>query len=212
VNEFLSEAEGVEVSWPTGIPAPYCYLVACDGPPAPCGLVADIVLDGGGLYLAASTEHLTVRVRLARADIPNLLVITMGVTLHRGPVHGDLWEAIVARARAAMPNEVLLAVIAREPRDGETFVASAGPYVLVEPQLDEAGTGAWQPQQASGCSVRATPIADAIVEVHSHHAMGAYSSATDDRDETGRRVYGVLGRWRHRPLSAPRPCPRGPHR
>ena len=176
------------------MPAPYGYLVARDGPPEPCGLVADIVLEGGGLYLAASTEHLAVRIRLARADIPNLPVIPTGVTFRRGPVHGDLWEALVARARAAMPNEILLAVIAREPRDGETFVASSGPYVLVEPQLDEAGTGAWQPRQTSGCSVRATPIADAIVEVHLHHAMGAYFSATDDRDETGRRVYGVLGR------------------
>ena len=41
---------------------------------------------------------------------------------------------------------------------------------------------------------RATPVHDAIVEVHSHHAMRAYFSATDDRDETGRRIYGVLGR------------------
>ena len=194
MNEFPSEGEGVVVSWPTGVPAPYGYLIARDGPPEPSGLVADIVLDGGGLYLAACTEHLMVRVRLARADIPNVPVVQTGVTFRRGPVHGDLWEALVAHARAAMPNEVLLAVIAREPRDGETFLSSAGPYVLVEPQLDEAGTGAWQPQQTSGCSVRATPIADAIIEVHSHHAMGAYFSATDDRDETGRRVYGVLGR------------------
>ena len=59
------------------------------------------------------------------------------------------------------------------------FVAAAGPYALVEPQLDEAGTGDWQPQHASGCAVRATPIPDALVEVHSHHAMRAYFSATD---------------------------------
>jgi len=89
---------------------------------------------------------------------------------------------------------VLLAVIDRQPQEGETFVSSAGPYTLVEPQLDEAGAGAWQPQQASGCSVRATPIPDAILEVHSHHAMGAYFSPTDDRDEPGRRIYGAAGR------------------
>ena len=35
---------------------------------------------------------------------------------------------------------------------------------------------------------------DALLEVHSHHAMRAYFSATDDRDETARRVYGVIGR------------------
>src|SRR5215472_12441874 len=107
--------------------APYGYLVAREGPPEPRGVVADIVLDGGGLYLAANTDHLAVRVRLARADIPNLPVVRTGVSLTHGRASGDLWEFLVARARAAMPNEVL-------------------------------------PQQASGCSVRATPIADAIIE------------------------------------------------
>jgi hypothetical protein len=42
--------------------------------------------------------------------------------------------------------------------------------------------------------VGATPIPDAVVDVHLHHAMRAYFSATDDRDETARRVYGVIGR------------------
>src|SRR5439155_12507382 len=98
------------------------------------------------------------------------------------------------------PCEILLAVVAREPAEGEVLVGAAGPYWLVEPQLDEYGSGDWRPQQASGCAVRATPVHDAIVEVHSHHAMRAYFSATDDRDETGRRIYGVLGR-----LDGPQP-------
>jgi hypothetical protein len=194
VSGAVIDGDDAPVSWPTEMPAPYGYLVARDAPPKPCGMVADIVLDGAGLYLAASTEHLAVRIRLARAVIPDLPIVSTGVSLRRGPMDASIWEALVARARAAMPNEVLLAVISREPREGETFVWCHGPYTLVQPQLDEAGTGAWQPQQASGYSVRATPIPDAILEVHSHHAMGAYFSPTDDRDETGRRVYGVLGR------------------
>jgi hypothetical protein len=194
MSQFLPEGDWAVAAWPKGVPVPYGYLVARDGPPEPSGLVADIVLDGAGLYLVASTEHLAVRIRLARVIIPDLPVVPTGVTLTRGPIDPSLWEVLVARARAAMPDEVLLAVISREPREGEIFVSSAGPYTLVEPQLDEDGTGAWQPQQASGCSVRATPVADAVLEVHSHHAMGAYFSPTDDRDETGRRIYGVLGR------------------
>jgi hypothetical protein len=181
-------------NWPTGTPPRYGYLVAHDGPPAPYGLIADVVLDGAGVYLAAATATLSIRVRLARLAIPDLRVVPTGVSLTRGPIDGSLWQALVDRARAAMPHEVLLAVVAREHQDGELFVAAAGPYTLVEPQLDEAGTGDWQPQRASGGGVRATPIPDALVEVHSHHALGAYFSATDDRDETARRVYGVLGR------------------
>ncbi|MDQ6672347.1 MAG: Mov34/MPN/PAD-1 family protein [Chloroflexota bacterium] len=169
-------------------------MIARAGPPQPCGLIADVVVDGAGLYLAAGTPALAIRVRLAHASIPGLPVVPMGVTLRHGPIDASLWDALVQRALEAMPHEVLLALIAREPANGELFVAAAGAYTLVEPQLDETGTGDWQPQQASGCAVRATPIPDAVVEVHSHHAMPAYFSATDDRDETARRVYGVLGR------------------
>src|SRR5437868_2235749 len=101
--------------------------------------------------------------RLARAVVPDLPVVPMGVTLRHGPIDACLWDALIQRARAAIPDEVLLAIIAREPADGELFVAAAGPYTLVEPQLDETGTGDWQPQQASRCAVRATPIPDAVV-------------------------------------------------
>jgi hypothetical protein len=124
----------------------------------------------------------------------------MGVSLTQGRILESLWRLIVEAARAAMPSEILLAIVAREPTQGEVVVGAAGPYWLVEPQLDESGSGDWRPQQASGCAVRATPVHDAIVEVHSHHAMRAYFSATDDRDETGRRIYGVLGR-----LAGPHP-------
>jgi len=194
LQPLFGDGDQVRMSWPEAAPPAYAHLVAHAGQPEPRGLIADVVLDGAGLYLAASTPNLALRVRLARALVPELPVVPMGVTLVQGAIDTCIWDALIDRARAAMPHEVLLAVIAREPADGELFVAAAGPYTLVEPQLDEAGTGDWQPQQASGCGVRATPIPDAIVEVHSHHAMRAYFSPTDDRDETARRVYGVIGR------------------
>lgn len=183
-----------QAGWPSALPPRYGYLIAQNGPPAAYGLIADVVLDGAGVYLAATTATLSVRVRLARLTIPDLPVVPTGVSLTHGPIDCSLWRALVARARAALPHEVLLAVVARPPAEGELFVAAAGPYSLVEPQLDEAGTGDWQPQRASTVGVRATPIPDALLEVHSHHSLPAAFSATDDRDETARRVYGVLGR------------------
>jgi len=183
-----------QLPWPNTMPPLYGHLVARDAPPEPFGLVADVVLDGRGVYVSASTELLRVRLRLAQVAVPDLPVIAMGAQLPRGPIGAGLWQAAVERARVAMPNEVLVAIVSRPADEGETPIASEGPYTLVEPQLDEDGTGTWQPQQASGCAVRATPIADAVVEIHSHHAMGAYFSPTDNRDETARRIYGVLGR------------------
>ena len=191
---------GIADAWPETAPTPYGYLVAHDGAPDPVGLIADMVLDGGGVYLAAATQNLSIRIRVASATVPGLPVVRMGVSLTHGRIPETVWRLIVETARAAMPSEILLAIVAREPAQGEVLVGAAGPYWLVEPQLDESGRGDWRPQQVSGSAVRATPVHDAIVEVHSHHAMRAYFSATDDRDETGRRIYGVLGR-----LAGPHP-------
>ena len=85
-------------------------------PPHPRGLIADVVLDGAGVYLAAATPNLTIRVRLAGARVPGLPVVPMGVALTRGQIDASLWELIVERARSAIPNEILLAVVARQPR------------------------------------------------------------------------------------------------
>ena len=38
-----------------------------------------------------------------------------------------------------------------------------------------------------------------VIEIHSHHAMPARFSGTDDADETGFRVYGVIGRLPEQP-------------
>jgi PRTRC genetic system protein A len=39
----------------------------------------------------------------------------------------------------------------------------------------------------------------AVIEVHSHHSMSAFFSSTDDKDEQGFRIYGVLGTIFDRP-------------
>lgn len=37
------------------------------------------------------------------------------------------------------------------------------------------------------------------IEVHSHHTMAPFFSATDDRDEIGFKIYAVIGRLDTRP-------------
>ena len=61
------------------------------------------------------------------------------------------------------------------------------------------GWGLIVPEQDAGAAfVRPTnpydpAVSQAIIEVHSHHRMAACFSTTDDRDETGFKLYGVLG-------------------
>jgi len=41
--------------------------------------------------------------------------------------------------------------------------------------------------------------ANCLVEIHSHHEMPPLFSSTDDQDETGFRIFGVLGHFGHTP-------------
>ena len=72
---------GIGDAWPETAPNPYGYLVAHNGAPDPVGLIADLVLDGGGVYLAAATPNLSIRIRLATGAVPGLPIVPMGVSL-----------------------------------------------------------------------------------------------------------------------------------
>src|SRR4030081_1479430 len=98
---LYADGDQLPMSWPQAAPPPYAHLVAHAGPPEQLGLIADIVLDGAGLYLAASTPNLAFRVRLARAVVPDLPVVPMGVMLTQGPIETGIWYALVKRAHAA---------------------------------------------------------------------------------------------------------------
>ena len=50
------------------------------------------------------------------------------------------------------------------------------------------------PQSGTGASLTYQPPAGVIAEFHSHGSHRSFFSATDDRDEQGFRIYGVVGR------------------
>jgi len=53
-----------------------------------------------------------------------------------------------------------------------------------------------------GWTIRGGDSPDIILDLHSHCEMGAFFSATDNRDEQGFRLYAVLGRIFTRPEMA----------
>jgi PRTRC genetic system protein A len=169
------------VSSSVGRPPPVSYLVARDGlAPPRRGLLYDYVVAGDGLWLAAANDRLRARVPVAPARVRGLPPLGAAFELAGGPVPATVWEHIadIAAATAAAGREILVVV-----RSGP-----AG-YRLELP-----------PQRVGPTSVRYAPPADAVVEVHSHVDGPARFSATDDADEQGLRVYGVLGRlWSDRP-------------
>ena len=56
------------------------------------------------------------------------------------------------------------------------------------------------PQAGTATRLAYQPPAGVVAEFHSHGSSRAFFSATDDRDEQGFRIYGVVGR-----LDAPLP-------
>lgn len=48
-------------------------------------------------------------------------------------------------------------------------------------------------QQGNAVGVTFTKLPNTVVELHSHSGMGAFFSHTDDLDEQGFAIYGVVG-------------------
>lgn len=151
------------------------YLIARDGIPPRRGLAYDYILAGDGLYLAAENRFLACRVPVSHAKVRGLPPIYPSFTLWEGRLPTAIWERIVAFCRdwSAAGHEVLLAV---------TYDDGAS-YRLVLPN-----------QVVSAVAVRYRPIADVVLEIHSHHRFTARFSPTDDADEQRLCLYGVLGR------------------
>ena len=136
------------------------------------GIGFDYVLGSGGLYVQSESAHLTARVLVAPAQVRGLAPVSEKLELAHGPIPAHVFELGLGWMLAAPGTERFFAIL----WDGNA-------YRLVVP-----------PQQGTGSSLSYRPPSGVIAEFHSHASHRAFFSATDDRDEQGFRVYGVVGR------------------
>jgi PRTRC genetic system protein A len=151
------------------------YLIARRGPPPRSGLAYDYVLAGDGLFVAASSPLLDVRIPVARCGIRGLGPVFAACTLVHGRVPVELWEAVLRCLRLAHTAgaEVLM---------GIAHDAGRGYHLVL-------------PDQTTGpMAVEYTPEDGWLLDVHSHRDGRARFSATDTADEQRLRLYGVVGR------------------
>ena len=135
------------------------------------GVGYDYVLGAGGLYVQSESAILTARVRTAPVEVRGLAPVSEKVELVHGPIPAHVFELGLAWMLAAPGTERFFAV------------AWAGDiYRLVVP-----------PQEGTGSSLTYTPPTGVVAEFHSHARHRAFFSATDDRDEQGFRICGVVG-------------------
>ncbi len=163
----------------SGAPGPVGYLINHPGGLAGVhGIGYDYVLGSGGVYVQSEGPHLTARVPVAPGEVRGLAPVDEKVQLTHGPIPARFFEAGLRWFQDAPGTERFFAV----RWDGRA-------YRLVAPA--QVGT-------ASSLAYR--PPAGVVAEFHSHGSFSAFFSATDDRDEQGFRIYGVVGR-----LDAPLP-------
>ena len=136
------------------------------------GIGFDYVLGTGGLYVQSESANLTARVLVASAQVRGLAAVTEKLTLAHSPIPAHVFELGLGWVLAAPGTERFFAI--RWDGDGYRLVVT--------------------PQEGTGSSLSYEPPAGVVAEFHSHGKHSAFFSATDDRDEQGFRIYGVVGR------------------
>ena len=136
------------------------------------GIGYDYVLGSGDVYVQSEGAHLTARVTVASCTVRGLAPVTEKVDLTHGPIPASLFELGLRWFQDAPETERFFAV----RWDGDS-------YRLVVP-----------PQAGTATRLAYVPPAGVVAEFHSHGSSRAFFSATDDRDEQGFRIYGVVGR------------------
>ncbi len=142
------------------------------------GIGYDYVLGAGGVYVQSESPHLAARVLVAPCEVRGLAPVAEKVVLGHGPIPAEVLELGLRWFRIAPDTERFFAV----RWDGQV-------YRLVVP-----------PQAGTATSLTYRPPTGVVAEFHSHGTSRAFFSDTDDRDEQGFRIYGVVGR-----LNTPRP-------
>ena len=142
------------------------------------GVGYDYVLGAGGLYVQSESANLTARALVAPAEVRGLAPVSGKLALTHGLIPAHVFELGLSWMLSAPGTERFFAI----RWDGDA-------YRLVVP-----------PQAGTGSSLAYEPPVGVVAEFHSHGSHRAFFSATDDRDEQGFRVFGVVGR-----LDAPTP-------
>ena len=136
------------------------------------GVGYDYVLGSGGVYVQSRNANLAARVPVAPAKVRGLAPVTEKVQLTHGPIPACLFELGLSWFQETPGTERFFAV----RWDGRS-------YRVVVPE-----------QKGTPTSLTYRPPAGTVAEFHSHGRGRAFFSKTDDRDELGFRIYGVVGR------------------
>ena len=159
----------------------YLFAASPELPPLPPCLY-QYVAGGNGVFVRAERPGLSV-----------VLPVTFLLSALRGLAPINPRFNLIERVEAGFVLDMLNLSRQAAPREMLFYLVRRSAWNLIIPS-QVMSSGSVRPNDPFNPNAR-----EALIEVHSHHSMGAFFSATDDRDETGFRIYAVLGRIFDRP-------------
>ena len=141
------------------------------------GLYYDYIVASNGVFIEAEGPLIAARIPAAECEIRGLAPIEPKISLLYGSIPQRFFDLALNLFLADSSSEHYVAVI-----------GDAGYHFYIPVQDKSAGSVVYE----VGTSV--------VLEMHSHGHMGAWFSPTDDVDETGLKLYGVVGKLNATPI------------
>ncbi|MBI4789313.1 MAG: hypothetical protein HY782_19960 [Chloroflexi bacterium] len=167
------------------------YLIGQPGIPLPpiTANLYEYVLAGNGVFIRGARREFTVQFCIAPCDVRGLARLETQIEIRIPRVPAEQLRSMLHLAQHAQdshgqPVEIIFHLLLD---DGVN-------WRVVIPKQVQLPASAKPMDDSVGSS-----YAQALIEVHSHADMAAWFSTFDDYDETGCRVYAVLGRIFDRP-------------
>ena len=157
-------------------PNPVGYLTRYeDGLHGERGTYYTYITAGNGVFVEAEGPLLAGRVPVSWGEVRGLAPDEVKLVLRHGKLPYYIWEDALGQLVHSVSTELFIAVT----RNGDK-------YDLVRPH-----------QERSPTRVKYSRVENTVLDLHSHHGMPAFFSSTDNADETGFQLYGVIGALHH---------------
>jgi PRTRC genetic system protein A len=141
------------------------------------GVFYDYILAANGLFIEAQNPLVTARVPVAECEVRGLAPLENKLVLTYGSIPQRFWDLALDTFLADPTKEHYVAV-----------TGAAGYHFYVPVQDKNDGSVAYE-------------VGDSVVlDLHSHGIMGAFFSPKDNADETGLKLYGVVGMLHDKPV------------
>jgi PRTRC genetic system protein A len=167
------------------------YYISRPGqePPPPSALY-DYFLAGNGVFVEGHRAGLHAVLPLAWASVRGLQPVRPGAVLDYPQVPAPALAKMLELAKAATDAQGHIVEILFHLE----WLPATRQWRLHTPRQEGGATHVSPLDTGPG-----TSYATSLIELHSHHSMGAFWSGTDDKDEQGFKIYAVLGNIFRRP-------------